>query len=126
MRSAVAPMLPFVSWLGVLQFLPATRGLEDATRLIGAASVLGTLTVLVYRLGVWRQEMENTRQNIRAGLDAHRAESAASFARLAQRLEAIDRLLAASAERRLRSRRWERRTSRRLDELEAARGGGTA
>lgn len=59
MRIAV---LTVAAWFGALQAMPwPSARADDATRLIGVASVLGTLTVLIYRLGVWRQEMENTR-----------------------------------------------------------------
>ena len=116
MRNAV---LSCVAWLGALQ---SWRGpgasLDDSARILGLASLLGTLTVLVYRLGVWRQEMENTRTNVAAEVKAHREESAANFDRMDRRLDAIDHTVAGAAEDRARSDRRHLRAERRLDRLE--------
>ena len=97
---------------------PAAWNLEDSARLLAIAGVLGTLTVLIYRLGIWRQEMENTKNNVGAEVKAHREESTANFDRLERRLEAIDHMVAASVEDRARSDRRHARTERRLDRLE--------
>jgi len=91
MRGAVMPLLSIASWLGVIQAVPGALVGEGTARTFGMASVLGTLTVLVYRLGVWRQEMENTKHNVGAEVKAHRDESAANFARIERRLEGIAR-----------------------------------
>jgi hypothetical protein len=114
-------------WWGVLQSLmsvhdntPSTPGLLSLAQLVGFASVLGSLTVLVYRLGVWRQEMENTKHNVGAEVKAHRDESAANFDRLERRLEAIDHLITVAAEHRVRATRWQSRTERRLARLEGS------
>jgi hypothetical protein len=124
MRSAI---LTVAAWFGALQAIAwPTASADDTTRLVGVASVLGTLTVLIYRLGVWRQEMENTKHNIGAEVKAYRAESSANFDRLERRLEAIDHLVAASSEHRLRAVRWQARTDRRLEHLEEARAGHLA
>ena len=121
MRTILTPLLPFAGWLGALQTLPWNPAVDDGTaHLVGVASVLGTLTVLVYRLGVWRQEMENTRNNVGAEVKAYRAESAVAFDRLERRLDAIDHLIATSSEQRARAARWQSRTERRLDQLEEA------
>lgn len=65
-----------MAWLGALQaflawgapaWTPAT-----AASSIGVAGVLGTLTVLVYRLGVWRQEFENTKDRVAVEVKALR------------------------------------------------------
>ena len=113
-------------WLGVLQsVLPVRDGaapgasLVSIAQLVGFASVLGSLTVLVYRLGVWRQEMEHTKHDVGAEVKAHRDESAANFDRLERRLEAIDHVVSAAAERDVRVARWQSRTERRLSRLEA-------
>ena len=88
MRSA---LLPIAAWLGALQSLAAPPSSVDETvRFIGIASVLGSLTVLVYRLGVWRQEMENTRHNVGAEVSAFRAEMTASFERVERRLDRLE------------------------------------
>lgn len=116
MRSA---LLSCVAWLGALQSwrTPLAAG-DDTARLVGIASVLGTLTVLIYRLGVWRQEMENTKNNVGAEVKAHREESASNFERVERRLDAIDHMLAAEADHRARAVRRQARTERRLDRLE--------
>lgn len=94
MRTALASVfLPFTAWLGALQATTSTWGSIDGTaRVVGIAGVLGTLTVLIYRLGVWRQEMENTKNNVGAEVKAYHAESTANFERLERRLDAIERL----------------------------------
>jgi len=124
-------MFSFAMWLGVLQSIlpvqhetmPGGANLVSIEQLVGFASVLGSLTVLVYRLGVWRQEMENTKHNVGAEVKAHRDESAANFDRLERRLEAIDHLITAAAEQRVRATRWQSRTERRLARLEVATDG---
>lgn len=120
MRAVHFPfLLPLAAWLGALEALPERLMLAgDPVRLLGLASVLGTLTVLIYRLGVWRQEMENTKHNIGAEVKSCREESSANFARLERRLEAIDHLITASSEHRIRSVRWQSRTEKRLERLE--------
>lgn len=89
MRAAVISLLSTASWLAVVQAVPVGFITDGTARTVGVAGVLGTLTVLVYRLGVWRQEMENTKSNVCAEVKAHRDESSANFARLDQRLDAI-------------------------------------
>jgi hypothetical protein len=121
-RAAVIPLLSVASWLGVVQAAPASLAPDGIATTVGVASVLGTLTVLVYRLGVWRQEMENTKHNIGAEVKQHGVESSANFGRLERRLEAIDRQIAHSTSQRVRAARWQARTERRLDQLEAAAG----
>ena len=120
MRAVVLPMLlPFAAWLSALQALSgAVPTLDGSARLAGIAGVLGTLTVLVYRLGVWRQEMEYTKHSVTAEVKAHREESAVNFERLEQRLEAIDHIVSVAADYRLRTSRWQARTERRLERLE--------
>lgn len=126
MRTVVMPLLlPFAAWLSALQLLSGSMPtLDGSARLAGIAGVLGTLTVLVYRLGVWRQEMEYTKHSVAAEVKAHREESAVHFERLEQRLEAIDHLVSAAAEYRLRTSRWQARTERRLERLEQLVVGG--
>jgi hypothetical protein len=106
-----AIVLPFAAWIGVLQAFvpPATSGFgfETVARLVALASVLGSLTVMIYRLGVWRQEMENTKSNVHVGIE-----------RIERRLEAIDRTLTMAAEQRGQFERWQVRTERRLHRLE--------
>ena len=112
-------LLSSIAWLGALQSWGApVWTIESAARWLGIASVLGTLTMLVYRLGVWRQELENTKDKVAAEVKAHRGESTANFSRVERRLDAIDHLLALAGEERTRIHRWQTRTERRLERLE--------
>jgi hypothetical protein len=120
MRPAISLfLLPFAAWFGTLQSLQPIVP-ADPFKFVSLATLLSTLTVLVYRLGVWRQEMENTKDNVGAELKAYREESSASFAGLNRHLEAIDHLMTAATERSERVIRWQRRTERRLERLEIA------
>jgi hypothetical protein len=117
--------LPFAMWLGLLQaVLPphdvalTGPGLASMAQLVGFAGVLGGLTVLVYRLGVWRQEMENTKHNVAAAVAALRDELAVYFGAMDRRLDAIDHVTTLAGEDRARSARWQARIERRLTRLE--------
>jgi len=113
-------LLSSFAWLGALQSVGApVWTVGSAARWLGLASVLGTLTVLVYRLGVWRQELEHTRDEVAAQVKAHRGESVANFDRIERRLEAIDHMLALAADNGVRTHRRQLRVERRLDRLEA-------
>jgi hypothetical protein len=113
-------ILTYAAWVGLVQ-LTAPAGLSvDIPRLVSLAGVLGSLTVLVYRLGVWRQEMENTKSNVGTEVRSHREESASNFARVEQRLEALDHLMTDSMEFKRQALRWHKRTARRLDRLEGS------
>jgi hypothetical protein len=116
-------ILPYTAWLGLAQLAaPSTPTLiGDLPRLLAAAGVLGSLTVLVYRLGVWRQEMENTKTNVGAEVRSHREESASNFARMERQLEALDHMITDYMEFKQQASRWHRRTSRRLDRMEETR-----
>jgi hypothetical protein len=52
--------------------------------------MLGSLTVLVYRLGTWRQQMENTRHNVGEQVVAFRTEMTACFDRIERRLDRLE------------------------------------
>jgi hypothetical protein len=120
MRTALsALLLPFAAWLGALQTLATNGGgVDDTVRFIGIAGVLGTLTVLIYRLGVWRQEMENTKHNIGAEVKAYHEESTVNFERLERRLDAIDHMVSMAADFRSVANKRQARTDRRLERLE--------
>lgn len=119
MRGALLSLLlPITGWLAALQAASTRVTLEQSARLAGMAGVLGTLTVLIYRLGVWRQEMENTKHNVGSEVRAYREESAQSFRRIERRLEAVDRLIVAASRYRLRTAQWQAQTDRRLALLE--------
>jgi hypothetical protein len=112
-------LLSSIAWLGALQSWGAPMwSVETAARWFAIAGVLGTLTVLIYRLGVWRQELEHTKDTVAAEVKAHREESIANFGRIERRFDAIDHLLAMASEQRARTSRWQARAERRLDRLE--------
>jgi hypothetical protein len=84
-------LLHAAAWASALQSVGTPPGIAgDPAHLIGAAGVLGSVTVFVYRLGVWRQDMENTRKNMGAELKLFRDEAAASFARMERRLDRLE------------------------------------
>ena len=112
-------LLSSIAWLGALQSWGApVWTVESTARWLGIASVLGTLTALVYRLGVWRQDLENTKDKVAAEVKAHRGESSTNFSRVERRLDAIDHQLALASDERTRVHRWQTRTERRLERLE--------
>jgi hypothetical protein len=83
-------VIPFSIWLGALQvpLHPAElHSVSGAGELVSIAVGLAGLTVAVYRLGVWRQEMHNTKENVSAELARHRAEVDRRLARIEQRAE---------------------------------------
>ena len=71
--------LVYVGWLGVLQRSCAARTANgsNGVRWSPSPAFSERLTVLVYRLGVWRQEMENTKKQRGVGSNST-ASSAAS------------------------------------------------
>ncbi len=93
MRTAV---LPAIAWLGFLDALPGAPT-ETMARVIAMAAALGTLTVLIYRLGVWRQLMEHTRNDVAAQVRLYREESTRNFDRIERRLDAIEGFVGRSA-----------------------------
>jgi hypothetical protein len=96
---------------------PLAGGL-DLTTILGTSSALAGLTVLVYRLGVWRAEMQHTKHNIGAELVRFREESRADFARLELRFTSIDQFIAHSTEQRVASERWQGRVDTGLTALD--------
>ncbi len=84
-----AVVMPTIAWLGFLEALPGAPT-DTAARVVAMAAGLGTLTVLIYRLGVWRQLMEHTRNDVAAQVRLYREESARDFDRIERRLEAIE------------------------------------
>jgi len=100
-------IIPFAIWLGLLQAPIASA--HDPAAILGTASALAGLTVLVYRLGVWRAEMQHTKQNVGAELTRFREESRADFARLELRFTSIDEFIAQATEQRVTSERWQAR-----------------
>lgn len=111
-------MVPYAAWLGLIQLAAPTTVVSDLPRLLAAAGVLGSLTVLIYRLGVWRQEMEHTKSSVGAEVRSHREESASNFARIERQLEALDHMLTDYMEFKQQASRWQYRIGRRLQRLE--------
>jgi hypothetical protein len=98
-------LIPFAIWIGVLQ-LPAVPG-QSVAAVLTTASTLAGLTVLVYRLGVWRSEMQHTRHDVGAEIARFREESKQDFARLEQRFATMDQFIAAATEQRVAAERWQ-------------------
>jgi len=117
--SAMRPLIPFAFWLGALQ-LPLPEGLapESAASLLTAAATLAGLTVMVYRLGVWRQEMHNTKHNVGAELASGRKEMNQGLAQLNRRLDVFERHIDAATEQRVAIERWQARADTTLENHE--------
>jgi hypothetical protein len=111
-------ILPYAAWMGLLSLAAPIGVVSDIPRLIATAGVLGSLTVLVYRLGVWRQEMESTKSNVEVEVRSHREESTANFARMERQLEGIEHIVTDYMEFKPQAQREHRRTRRRLERLE--------
>jgi hypothetical protein len=109
-------IIPFAIWVGVLQapFAPD----HSLAAIVATASALAGLTVLVYRLGVWRAEMQHTKHNVGAELARFREESRADFARLESRLAVIERFIAQATEQRVATERWQALVEGRLASLD--------
>jgi len=63
-------VIPFIVWLAALQvYSPLGRlgSIAAVGELVSGAAALAGLTVAVYRLGVWRQEMRHTKDTVVAG-----------------------------------------------------------
>jgi hypothetical protein len=110
-----ALVLPFALWIGALQVVLPGQG---NTELLSSAVALASLTVLVYRLGVWRQEMVNTKHNIGAEIARYREESTEHFNRLERRFGAIERFIDAATEHRVGIERWQGRVDTTLEAID--------
>ena len=110
-----APLVPFLLWLGVLQSpIAQVRTLEphmpeSFPGLLSIAATLAGLTVAVYRLGVWREQMNNAKDNVTAEVARHREEANQHFAAIEWRLASIERYVATGAEQRVALERWQGR-----------------
>ena len=83
----------FAIWLGVLQIPVATQpplSIANAGQLLGVAGALASLTVMVYRLGVWRQEMHNTKHTIDSEVARYREELHHHLSRLETRIDQLE------------------------------------
>ena len=110
-----ALILPLAIWIGALQVALPNQG---STELLSSALALASLTVLVYRLGVWRQEMLNTKHNSGAEITRYREESAERFTRLENRFAAIERYVDAATEHRVGIERWQGRVDTTLEAID--------
>jgi len=130
MRPFVASLLPFAVWLGILQ-LPLRsfepRPPDSVGGLVSVAAALTGLTVAVYRLGVWREQMNNTKSNVTAEITRHREESMQHFAAIERRLASIEQYISGGVEHRALLERWQGRVdttlethARRIDALESS------
>src|SRR5688572_27694396 len=118
-------LIPFIVWLGVIQRLPSISidassplSPQSLAAVLTTASALAGLTILVYRLGVWRAEMQHTRHNVGAELVRFREESRADFVRLEQRFLTIEQFMAQATEQRVTSERWQARIDSGLTSLD--------
>ena len=110
-------ILPFALWVGALQTVMPNQGNAE---LFSAAAALASITVMVYRLGVWRQEMVNTKHNVGAEVARYRQESAAQFARLESRFTAVERFIEAATEHRVGIERWQGRVDTTLEAIDGS------
>ena len=111
-------ILPYAAWMGLVSLAAPVVAASDIPRIVATAGVLGSLTVLVYRLGVWRSEMENTRSNVGAELRGWRAESVSNFARMERQLEALNHMITDYVDFKRKASKWRLETLRRLERLE--------
>ena len=109
-------IIPFAIWLGVLQ--APLEPAHSITTILTTATALAGLTVLVYRLGVWRAEMQHTKHHIGAELVRFREESRADFVRLDRRFTSIEQFIAAATEQRVATERWQARVESGLSSLD--------
>ena len=110
--------MSFAIWVAVLQSpaaSPPNLSLMSAVQLLGVAGGLASLTVMVYRLGAWRQEMYNTKHDVGAEVARHREDSSRSFERLERRFSAFDQFVAAASEQRVATERWQARVDTKLE-----------
>jgi putative heme iron utilization protein len=126
-----AVAIPFAIWLGVLQ-MPNGQAhtLGEFGSLVSFAVALTGLTIAIYRLGVWREQMNNTKNNVSVEVARNRDESNEHFGALERRLTSIDGHIAAAVEQRAAMERWQGRVDatlqthdRRLDQLGTHRQG---
>lgn len=107
-----------LGWVVSLAVVQAALPTQAAGSTLAAAAAVASLTVLVYRLGVWRQEMADLKHNVGAEVARARAESAEHFARLEQRFSAIDRFIEVATEQRVGMERWQSKIDTRLDAVD--------
>ena len=86
-------LIPFSLWLFVLQVpYPASEihGLAGLGEFLSLAAALAAFTVAVYRLGVWRQDMHNTKASIDTEVAHYREELHHHLNRLEARIDELE------------------------------------
>jgi hypothetical protein len=112
-----AVLYPFTIYFGALEALaPAQSNAE----LLTVAAALASLTVLVYRLGVWRQEMLNLKNNVGAEVGRYREETVGRFTRLEHRFTAVERFMGLESRYRVSNDRWQTRVDTKLEAIDNA------
>jgi hypothetical protein len=132
MRFLIASLLPFVVWLGVLHGVQEPmhtmepHAPDSLGALLSMAAALAGLTVAIYQLGVWREQMNNTKSNVTAELARQREESAQHFVAIERRLTSIEQHVSGGMDHRALLERWQGRVdatlethARRIDSLAA-------
>ena len=84
-------LLHAAAWAAALQTAGPSSSWAEPAHLLAAAGLLGSVTVFVYRLGVWRQEMDGTKASVVAELQRSREEMTANFDRIERRLDRLER-----------------------------------
>ena len=91
--------------------LSSLQALGTVAELVAALGTLAGLTVGVYRLGVWRQEMNEVKRNVGVEVVRYREEVTRNFRLIDQRMGSIervlDRLIHDITERRVSAERWQ-------------------
>ena len=104
-------------WLSAFQVLtPELPQPDSPSSLLAAALTLAGLAVMVYRLGVWREEVANTTRALGAELARGRDDNTLNFANINRRLDTIDQANAATTEHRVAVERWQARADATLGE----------
>jgi hypothetical protein len=103
--------------LGLLQATsaPLPALLPTFAQIVSIAGGLTALAVVIYRLGVWRQDIANAKQSLGADVVRHREETGRSLEQLERRLAQLDQLLVATGERRVTAERWQARIETKLE-----------
>ena len=100
---------------GILSQTPGpSSAMQSTSALLSIASTLAGLSILVYRLGVWRAEMQNTKHSVGAEVARYREESREGFARLERRFESLDQVVVTLNEQRIAVERLQARTDTEL------------
>jgi len=125
MRTLIAPLVPFAIWIGVLELpvpLLEAHPPDTIAGFVSLAVALTGLTVGVYRLGVWREQMNSTKSNVTAEVARHREESHQHFTAIERRLTSIEQHIrlssAGGVDDRAQLERWKGRVDATLEMLD--------